>query len=98
MSVHLCRCKLCTDTITQLTIQTAVFDDLAQEALTTCRRSLTHGSELLGTKKDKAIDGRLFLVRHLLILKEMTAGLQLGRRDRTKDWAGITGVFPLLES
>jgi len=73
-------------------IQTAVFDDLAQEALTTCRRSLTHGSELLGTKKDKAIDGRLFLVRHLLILKEMTAGLQLGRRDRTKDWAGITGM------
>jgi hypothetical protein len=69
-----------------------VFDDLAQEALTTCRRSLTHGSELLGTKKDKAIDGRLFLVRHLLILKEMTAGLQLGRRDRTKDWAGITGM------
>ena len=75
--------------------QTAVFDDLAQEALTTCRRSLTHGSELLGTKKDKAIDGRLFLVRHLLILKEMTAGLQLGRRDRTKDWAGITGMSSL---
>jgi hypothetical protein len=90
--IHLCRCKppgpffLC-----KADVQTAVFDDLAQEALTTCRKSLTHGSELLGTKKDKAIDGRLFLVRHLLILKEMTAGLQLGRRDRTKDWAGITG-------
>jgi hypothetical protein len=50
----------------------------------------------LGTKKDKATDGRLFLVRHLLILKEMTLGLQLGRRDRTKDWAGITGKLPVL--
>ena len=87
--------SLSTISIAQLNIQTAVFDDLAQEALTTCRRSLTHGSELLGTKKDKAIDGRLFLVRHLLILKEMTAGLQLGRRDRTKDWAGITGTSHL---
>lgn len=69
-----------------------MFDDLAQEALTTCRRSLTSASEVLGSKKDKATDGRLFLVRHLLILKEMTAGLQLGRRDRTKDWVGITGM------
>jgi hypothetical protein len=93
MLIHLCRCRSPLDHDSpQLIFQTAVFDDLAQEALTTCRRSLTHGSELLGTKKDKAIDGRLFLVRHLLILKEMTAGLQLGRRDRTKDWAGITGV------
>lgn len=70
-----------------------VFDDLAQEALTTCRRSLTAASEVLGSKKDKAVDGRLFLVRHLLILKEMTAGLQLGRRDRSKEWTGITGTY-----
>ena len=71
---------------------------MAQDALITCRRSLTHGAELLGTKKDKATDGRLFLVRHLLILKEMTLGLQLGKRDRTKDWAGITGKWSVLLS
>lgn len=50
---------------------------------------------MLGSKKDKAVDGRLFLVRHLLILKEMTAGLQLGRRDRSKEWSGITGKSTL---
>jgi hypothetical protein len=33
----------------------------------------------------------LFLVRHLLILKEMTAGLELGRRVGRREWAGITG-------
>ncbi len=37
------------------------------------------------------MDARLFLVRHLLILKEMTAGLELGRRDRKREWRGITG-------
>lgn len=37
------------------------------------------------------MDARLFLIRHLLILKEMTAGLELGRRDRRRDWQGITG-------
>lgn len=37
------------------------------------------------------MDGRLFLVRHLLILKEMTAGLDLGRRVGRKEWGGITG-------
>lgn len=35
------------------------------------------------------MDGRLFLVRHLLILKEMTASLELGRKERRKEWAGI---------
>lgn len=39
------------------------------------------------------MDGKLFLVRHLLILKEMTQGLALGRRDRAREWAGITGKF-----
>lgn len=39
------------------------------------------------------MDGRLFLVRHLLILKEMTAGLDLGSRMGRRDWGGLTGEF-----
>jgi hypothetical protein len=68
-----------------------VFDDLAQEAITTCRRNLSAAADLLSAKKDRAVDSKLFLVRHLLILKEMTAGLELGRKDRQRDWHGITG-------
>jgi len=57
----------------------------------TCRRSLSSAAELLSAKKDKGMDAKLFLVRHLLILKEMTAGLEWNKRDRRKDWQGITG-------
>ncbi|KAI9637525.1 Sec34-like family-domain-containing protein [Dioszegia hungarica] len=71
-------------------VDQAVFEDLAQEAILTCRRSLSAASDVLGNKKDKSVDGRLFLVRHLLILKEMTAGLDLGRRVGRKEWGGIT--------
>lgn len=57
----------------------------------TCRRSLSSASDQLGQKPDKSVDGQLFLVRHLLILKEMTAGLDLGRRVGRREWGGITG-------
>ena len=70
-----------------------MFEDLAQEAVTTCRKSLTSASDLLAAKKDKSMDAQLFLVRHLLILKEMTAGLELGRRNQRREWSGITGDY-----
>lgn len=78
-------------------IDTAVFTDLAQEAVMTCRQSLTSASELI-TAKTHSTDGMLFLVRHLLILKEMTAGLDLGRA-RQREWAGMTDFLrSLLEN
>lgn len=90
-----------------------MFDDLAQEAVITCRQSLSAASDILAVKTpsgdkdqktagdkpaassttaDNLVNGRLFLVRHLLILKEMTAGLNLGRRSGRRDWRGITGA------
>ena len=42
------------------------------------------------------LDGQLFLIRHLLILKEMTRNLDLVGRDIVKsssDPYGVTGVF-----
>ena len=77
--------------IAHVRLKAAVFEDLAQEAVVTCRKSLTSASDILAAKKEKSMDARLFLVRHLLILKEMTAGLELGGRDRRRDWQGITG-------
>jgi hypothetical protein len=86
-------------------MQASVFDDLAQEAVSICRQSLSKASDLLIVRRardkgvspeDGLIDARLFLVRHLLILKEMTAGLDMGRRDRRRDWQGITGKSFLL--
>jgi hypothetical protein len=73
-----------------------VFVDLAQEAVLTCRRSLSAAADIIGAKTDKAVDGRLFLVRHLLILKEMTAGLDLGRASRHRDWHGMTDFLRAL--
>jgi hypothetical protein len=79
-------------------IDAAVFTDLAQEAVLTCRQSLSSASDLITTANGKdttASDAKLFLVRHLLILKEMTAGLDLGRA-RHREWAGVTDFLQSL--
>lgn len=41
------------------------------------------------------LDGQLFLVRHLLILKDVTQNLDLVQRDahHTIDFAGVTGTY-----
>lgn len=64
-------------------VEPNVFEDIAQEAISVCRRSLSSASEILAAKTSSATHGNLFLVRHLLILKEMTASVDLVRRDRT---------------
>lgn len=74
-------------------MQPAVFEDLAQEAVAACRQSLSAASDLLVARPDSGkIHGQLFLVRHLLILKEMTANVEMIRKDRAKEWAGMTGT------
>lgn len=61
--------------------------NVAQDTVVTCRRSLSSAAELIGAKS--AADGQLFLVRQLLVLKEMTAGLDFGRAARERQWAGM---------
>jgi hypothetical protein len=41
-----------------------------------------------------SLDGELFLVRHLLILKEITHNLDLAQRDGEDFQYGVTGIFP----
>lgn len=80
-------------------VDDAVFVDLAQEAVMICRRSLSSASDLIAAKPDHSADAKLFLVRHFLILKEMTAGLDLGRVSRHREWAGVTDFLrSLLEN
>lgn len=64
--------------------QPNVFEDIAQEAISVCRQSLSSAAEIIAAKPTSSTThGNLFLVRHLLILKEMTASVDLVRRDRT---------------
>jgi conserved oligomeric Golgi complex subunit 3 len=70
-----------------------------------CRQSLVSASELMKASKtstspanggSQKLDGELFLVRHLLILKEMTQNLDLVNRDavnRTVDLSAVTGEY-----
>jgi hypothetical protein len=77
-----------------------IFDDIAQEALHLCAGALAAGADAL-TARAGPLDGALFAVRHLLVLKELAAGLELAHRaDITSPSgagggvAGTSSVFP----
>ncbi|TTH08274.1 Conserved oligomeric Golgi complex subunit 3 [Bagarius yarrelli] len=53
-------------------IDRAVFQGLSQEALSACILSLIKASEFISKNKSK-IDGQLFLIKHLLIMREQIA-------------------------
>lgn len=53
-------------------IDRAVFQGLSQEALSTCIQSLLKASDVIQKNKTQ-IDGQLFLIKHLLIMREQIA-------------------------
>ena len=63
-------------------VKPAIFEDIAQEALEVCRLSLLSCSDVIRTQQGKALDGYLFLVRHLLILKDVLSSLEVDLRGR----------------
>ncbi|PCH35965.1 Sec34-domain-containing protein [Wolfiporia cocos MD-104 SS10] len=75
-------------------VNPAIFDDIAREALNLCRQSLMNAAETLKSKNPptSTLDGQLFLVRYLLILKEMTQNLDLKTEnpERKIDLSGVT--------
>lgn len=72
-------------------VEPSVFQEVAHEAIAVCRKSLGNASRLLAKQSDKRpLDGQLFLVRHLLILKEMTANVESAQRNAEQ--ARATGV------
>ncbi|CAH1781599.1 unnamed protein product [Owenia fusiformis] len=54
-------------------IDRTTFQGLSQEALAHCIQSLTNASEAIVKRKNSKLDGQLFLVKHLLILREQIA-------------------------
>ncbi|EMD33046.1 hypothetical protein CERSUDRAFT_160557 [Gelatoporia subvermispora B] len=75
-------------------VKPAIFDDIAQEAVALCLQSLVNAAETLkSTKPSSTTDGQLFLVRHLVILKELTQSLDLERKtaDRGPGLSGVSG-------
>ena len=74
-------------------VKPAIFEDIAQEAVNLCRSSLVAAAEMI-EQKNTPFDGHLFLVRHLLILKEMTHNLDFSQNYAGPKF-GVTGE-PLL--
>jgi hypothetical protein len=91
-----------------ISIQPAIFEDIAQEAVNICRQSLVSAAEIMKGGKStvsstpnvstnfggRRLDGELFLVRHLLILKEMIQNLDFVNRENTPrsvDLSAVTG-------
>ncbi|KAK6974283.1 hypothetical protein R3P38DRAFT_3239577 [Favolaschia claudopus] len=65
-------------------VNPVIFEDIAQEAVPLCGQSLILGSDMIKLKhvgsSPSLLDGELFLVRHPLILKEITNNLDLTHR------------------
>ena len=78
--------------------QPAIFNDLAHEAVSLCRASLLNAADALGAKS--AIDGKLFLVRQLLILRDITRNVHLAQKDEPRavgaDAYSMTGGYTIV--
>ncbi|KLO14272.1 Sec34-domain-containing protein [Schizopora paradoxa] len=89
-------------------VQPSIFNDIAQESLDLCRSNLVTASSLVAARDlpNTELDGQLFLVRHLLVLKEMAGGLNLIERgsngplelhhvaDTLRDMLRTTNLLP----
>lgn len=63
-------------------LQPSIFEDIAQEAVDLCRTSLSSAANLIATKDSSMrLDSQLFLIRHLLVLKELANNLNLGLKS-----------------
>lgn len=62
-----------------------MFNDIAQEAIEFCRQSLKVAADqiIANSSPDSITHGQLFLIQHLLVLKDMVAqlGLRLAYRN-----------------
>ncbi|KZT61970.1 Sec34-domain-containing protein [Calocera cornea HHB12733] len=77
-------------------VKPAIFQDIAQEAVGLCRHSLSAASDLISARSEASqLDALLFFVRHLLVLKEVVASLELDY-VRTERGIWVDGVTETL--
>ncbi|KAK4692491.1 conserved oligomeric Golgi complex subunit 3, partial [Lecanoromycetidae sp. Uapishka_2] len=77
-------------------VNSTVFDDLAHNIVHQTTLSLQHASSLVTQKtSNSAIDGRLFLIKHLLILKQQIVAFDIEyvTPDISFDFSGVTNTF-----
>ncbi|KAJ7252598.1 Sec34-like family-domain-containing protein [Mycena rebaudengoi] len=77
-------------------VNPAIFEDIAQEAVTLCRQSLILASDMIKQRvgsSTSTLDSELFLVRHLLILTEITHNLDLAQREGEDFAYGVTDTL-----
>ncbi|GAA5865630.1 hypothetical protein JCM3774_002078 [Rhodotorula dairenensis] len=87
-------------------VNDAIFQDFAGEAVTLCRQSLASASLAIAarppsdqfspTVAERKADGYLFLIRHLLLLKEMVRTVDLVQVDRGPDFSSLTEALGAL--
>lgn len=80
-------------------IDRPVFQSLSQEALSYCIQSVSHAAQLIATKKT-SIDGELFEIKHLLIIREQIAPFRVDFtvRETSLDFSKTkTAAFSLLQ-
>ncbi|ELU42637.1 COG3 protein [Rhizoctonia solani AG-1 IA] len=58
-------------------VKPAIFQDISQEAISLCRISILSAADLiLARPESNDIDAHLFVIRHLLVLKEITTAVE----------------------
>ncbi|KAJ3301873.1 hypothetical protein HDU76_005617 [Blyttiomyces sp. JEL0837] len=72
----------------------AIFEDLAQEAVELCRRSMVLASDVIG-KKNTRLDGQFFLIKNLLMLREQIAPFDSNfvRKEEYLDFSNISDAL-----
>ncbi|KAF8757067.1 Sec34 protein [Rhizoctonia solani] len=63
-------------------VKPAIFQDISQEAISLCRISILSAADLiLARPESNDIDAHLFVIRHLLVLKEITTAVENATTD-----------------
>ena len=76
-------------------VNSVVFDDLAHHIVHSTTVSLANASTLISHRTSSPPDGHLFLIKHLLILKQQIVAFDIEyvHPDTSLDFSGVTATF-----